>query len=179
MPPEQFYQWFPYFDQLQPYFDGLSRLAYKWKLRARWAALVLLYADIIDCWKAKGMPAEVDIPLEAFDSLVPWEPPALPLTITVPSRAIILLGREQVLKNIGKQLEEYENQIKAAGLKEYPSRLESYARWWYEHYVHRKTYDEIAQMEAYTKDGSLISYARNVGSAVRRFSKFIGIGPKS
>lgn len=60
LPPEQFYQLFPYFDQFQPYFDGLNNFAYEWKLRARWAVHMLFILDIFDCWKAKGMPSKFD-----------------------------------------------------------------------------------------------------------------------
>jgi len=134
---------FPYFAQLQPYFDGLDDLAHKWNLRARWAVLMLAFLDILDCWKARGMPAEFDIPLEKFDSLYPWEPPAPPLTIAVPAWAIVLLGRKVVLKELAKKLRQYENQIKAVGLKEYPSALRMHARWWFEHYVKGKTYAEL------------------------------------
>ncbi len=178
LPYEQFYEQFPYFDQFQPYFDGLHDLAYRWNLRAPWAVLLLFYCDIVDCWKAKGMPSEFDIPLEKFDSLFPWEPPALPLTITVPAWAVVVRGRRAVLEEVAGRLKQYENQIKAAGLKEYPSALKTHARWWFEHYVHRKRYDDIAQEETYTPGGSLIAYAKNVGDAVRRFSKLIGIDAK-
>ncbi len=61
-------------------------------------------ADILDCYKAKGMPNEVEIPLEAFDSLFPWELPTSPLTITVPAWAIVVLDREKVLNNIAIRL---------------------------------------------------------------------------
>jgi len=179
-PPELFYQVFPYFDRLQPYFDGLDKLANKWKLRASWAWLLLFFYDIVECCKAKGVPTEfgADAPLERFASLCPWEPPVPPLTITVPAWASILLGRKGVLQRIAKKVEEYENQIREAGLKEYPSALEIHAQWWFMRYVKDEPYDEIAQMETYTPNGSLISYARNVGSAVIRFSRRIGIDPR-
>lgn len=45
--------------------------------------------------------------------------------------------------------------------------------------VHGNKYDDIAQEESYTPDGSVICYARNVGAAVRAFSKLIGIDTKN
>jgi hypothetical protein len=159
---------FPYFAQLQPYFDGLGQLAHKWKLRARWAVLTLFILDILDCWKAKGMPTEFDIPLEKFDSLYPWEPPAPPLTIAVPAWAVVLLGRKVVLKEVAKKLRQYGNQIKAAGLKEYPSALKTHARWWFEHYVKGKTYAELGK--EFPRVGQ-----ETIKRKVWEFSKLVGI----
>jgi hypothetical protein len=67
---------------------------------------------------------------------------------------------------------------KEIGIKEYPSRIAHHARWWFEHYVNGRTYEEIADMEVKTPGGSLISYAKNVGIAVNKFSKLIGINMK-
>lgn len=167
-----------YLSQLQPYFDSLSELAYKWKLRAPWAVIALSLFDLINLLKALGLPDEMDIPLENLESIYPWAPPLPPLEIKIPAWAIILSGRQAVQTEVNKKLQEYENEIKDKVLHEYPSALSMHARWWFEHYIHHKTYDEIAQDEVYTPDGSLISYARNVGTAVRKFSMLIGINQK-
>jgi hypothetical protein len=168
---------FPYFAQLQPYFDSLGELAYKWKLRARWAVLTLFFLDIVDCWKAKGMPNEIELPpLEAFDSLFPWELPASPLTITVPAWTIVVLGREKVLDNIATRLRQYENEIKTSGLKEYPSALEDHARWWFEHYVHGKKYTLLAKEFPSPKGvHSDVNRAESIRKAVWKFSKLTGV----
>jgi hypothetical protein len=169
---------FVYAAQLQPYFDALSKLAYRWKLRAPWAVPMLVIYDMFDVLRIKGlMPDEIEVPLEEFSSLYPWASPLPPLEIKVPAWAIILQGREKVLAEIGRKLQQYEKEIKATGLTEYPSALKAHARWWFMHYVEGKAYDEIAHVETYTPGGSLISYARNVGKAVREFSKYIGIAP--
>jgi len=99
------------------------------------------------------------------------------LKITVPASALIFWGRERVLAELAKRLKHYEDEIKAKGFRENPSRLEKHARWWFEYYVHGKTFDQIAAMETYI--GGPIPYAANVGAAVRRFSKLISIDPKS
>ncbi len=168
LPPEQFYQLFPYFDQFQPYFDGLNNFAYEWKLRARWAVHMLFILDIFDCWKAKGMPSEFDIPLEKLDSLFVWEAPAPPLTITVSAWAVVVFGRGVVLKELASRLIQYENEIKAAGLKEYPSALNKHAQWWFEHYVKEKSY---AQLEKTFPEAGQESIKRKVWE----FSKLVGI----
>lgn len=174
LPAEQF----GYLSQLQPYFDGLSGLAYKWKLRAPWGDMALFWLDLIEVLGAQWVFKEQDIPLENLDLLYPWSPPLPPLEIKIPAWAIILFGREPVQAEVTKKLQKYESEIKDKGLREYPSALDKHARWWFEHYIHHKTYDEIAQDEAYTPAGSLISYAKNVGTAVRKFSRLIGIDPK-
>ena len=162
--------------QLQAYFDALSKLAYRWKLRAPWATPMLIIYDMFDVLRIRGLvPDAIDLPLEGYISLYPWEAPVPALEIKIPAWAIVLQGRKRVLLEVGKRLRQYEEDIKVAGLKEYPSSLQRHARWWFEHFVHDKGYDDIAQEEIYAPDGSLVSYARNVGKAVRSYSRLISI----
>jgi len=99
-PAEKFY----YLSQLQPYFDSLNELAYKWKLRAPWAVIALSLFDLTDLLKAQGLPDEIDIPLENLESIYPWAPPLPPLEIKIPAWAIILFGREPVQAEVTKKL---------------------------------------------------------------------------
>lgn len=169
-----------YVAQLQPYLDALKTLAYRWKLRTSWAVPMLVIFDIFGVLRIKGLiPDEIDMPLEEFGSLYPWAPPLPALEIRVPAWAIVLQGREKILTEVGQKLRHYEKAIKATGLSEYPSSLQKHARWWFEHFIQGKKYDDIAQDETHTPEGSLISYARNVGEAVRKFSKLIGIDVKN
>jgi hypothetical protein len=140
---------------------------------------MLIIYDIFDVLTIKGLIGnEIDIPLEEFDALYPWASPLSALEIKVPAWAIILQGRKKVLADVGEKLQQYEKRIKSTGLTEYPSSLRKHAKWWFEHFVHGKKYDDIAQNETYTPDGSLISHAKNVGAAVRKFSILIGIEVK-
>lgn len=165
--------------EIQPYLGGLLELAFRWKLRAPWAVIVLVQYDIWGIWQDMGMPKEIDIPLYAFDNLYPWPPLMQPLEIKVSSWCFMFYGRDQIMAEIARQLKSYEEKIEALGIKQYPSRLSRHAKWWFEHYVHNMAYDKIAQAEVYTPSGSLISHARNVGTAVRRFSRLIEIDPKA
>jgi hypothetical protein len=168
-----------YVTQLQPYFEALSKLAYRWKLRAPWAVSMLVIYDMCDVLRIEGLvPDRVDVPLEEFDSLYPWSPPLPPLEIKIPAEAVVLQGREKVLAEVKRKLQQYENKIKATGLTEYPSSLQNHAKWWFEHFVRGKKYDDIAQGETYRQEGSLISHAKNVGEAVRKFSRLINIEVK-
>jgi hypothetical protein len=123
------------------------------------------------------LPKELDVPLDFFDDLDIGTPPLSPLEIRVSSWAFFHLTRQQMLQQIEKQLEDYEGEIRKSGSRERPSAIERHAKWWFEHYVHGKFYDEIAQEEAFTPGGLLASHAKNVGAAVRRFSRLIGIDP--
>lgn len=167
------------YPRLGPYFHGLEQLASRWKLRASWAGPMLHLYDMHDFLKEIGMPDTMDVPLEQLDLLYPWPPPVSPLEIKVSAWAFVLCGRKQIQVEIAKKLQDYEDRLKALGLTEYPSSLQKHARWWFEHFVNGKKYDDIAQEEINTPGGSLISYARNVGEAVRRFSKLIGIDTKN
>ena len=164
--------------KLEPYYEALNQLAHKWKLRTPWATSILMLFDTYDVLRAKELiPHDIDIPLETYELLYPWKAPLDPLDITVPAWSLILEGREKVITTIRKKLQDYESELKAIGLKEYPSSIKKHAEWWFKHYVHGKKYDEIAQEEIRSLDDSYIVYARNVGRAVRSFSRLIGINP--
>ncbi len=165
---------------LQPYGDALNKLAYRWKLRAPWSVPMLFIYDMFDVLRSMDLTSdEIDLPLEAYANLYPWSAPLPPLEIKVPAWAIVLHGRKQVLVEVSRKLQQYEKEIRATGLREHPSSLHTHAKWWFEHFVRGKKYDDIAQEEIRTPDGSLIAYARNVGEAVRKFSRLIGIDVKN
>jgi len=164
-PAEQF----GYLSQLQPYFDSLNELAYKWKLRAPWAVIALSHFDLIDLLKkAQGLPDEIDIPLESLESIYPWAPPVPPLEIKIPAWAIILFGREPVQAEVTKKLQKYESEIKDKGLSEYPSSLNMHAQWWFEHYVHKKNYVQL-------EDEYPSANKESIKRAVWKFTKLLGI----
>jgi hypothetical protein len=165
--------------QLQSYAKALLPLTNKWKLRAPWAIPTLIYCDIFDLMAVMGLPTEIDVPIDSLIRLYPWSIPLPDLEITISPWAFFVSGKEQIQRGIAKKLSQYESKLKMAGFHEFPSALGKHAKWWFEHYVHGKTYDEIAQMEVYTPGSTPITYARNVGEAVRRFSKLIGIEPKA
>ena len=131
--------------------------------------------NIHDYLKQYGMPDTIDVSLQEMDFLYPWPPPLPPFEVKVSSWAFFLYGRTQIQSEIAKQLRDYEDRLKALDYKENPSRLRRHAKWWFECFIHGKEYDDIAQEEAYTPGGSLVSYARSVGVAVRKFSRLIGI----
>lgn len=174
------------------FLSSLSNLLRKWKFKSRIAPLVL-FQGILNIYfeghgitfpklpfaEFKNMPAIKGVLTIEDLQYFPSKVPVRNLKLTVPALAMILLGRKEIEVEISKKLKEYEDKIKAAGLKEFPSGLTRHARWWYKHYVEGKTYDTIAQEEAYSAGGSLISYAKNVGAAVRRFSSLIDPDPKS
>ena len=139
---------------------------------------MLIIYDMFDVLRIKGlMSDQVDVPLEEFDSLYPWSSPLPPLEIKIPAWTIILQGRETVLAEISKKLQQYEDKIKATGLTEYPGSLQKHAKWWFEHYVQGLTWqqiaDEIAKVDL--KGGP---QPENIRKAVTRFSKLIGVSPK-
>ncbi|MCD6230325.1 MAG: hypothetical protein J7J88_00335 [Dehalococcoidia bacterium] len=162
----------------QPYAGKLAELALRWKLKAPWAVPVLILFDMADILGELGLPEEIDIPIELFDFLYPFQPVLRPLEIKVSSLAFVFYDKREIMSQISKKLDDYETNLKKEGLKERPSAVKNHARWWFEHYVHRKKFDEIAQMECYAPGGSLISYAKNVATAVRRFSRLIDISPE-
>jgi len=165
--------------ELRPYIRDLERLAFKWKLRAAWAAPSLHISIMCGLLWQAGMPSSFDVPLDMWDIVYTRPPPLPDLEIKVSAWAFVVQGRREIQRKIARTLTDYELRLKATGLSEYPSSLERHARWWFEHFVHGKKYDDIAQEEAYTPGGSVASYARNVGEAVRRFSRLVGLDSKN
>jgi hypothetical protein len=167
----------PYFDEAVKYMRDIIALLDGWKLKSQRALVIMLVmGDSVlpernEEWYAR-------VPPEAWDRMMPWAPPLPPLKIEVSSWALIYRGRKPVMDDIAKKLEEYEKKIKETGLHEYPSAMDRHAKWWFQHYVKGKTYDQIAEMECHG-NGSIIGYQRNVGSAVRAFSRTVSIYPKT
>jgi len=165
--------------KLEAYREALDDLAYRWNLRAPWAGYVLLLDHVMDL-TISMMPEDmrnIEVPVEILDPFLP-SPPLPPLSLEISAYELLFSGRQEIQNRFARKLADYENKLKCMGWEELPSALETHASWWFKHYVHKKTYDEIAQMETYTPSGSLISYARNVGTAVKNFSKLIGIETK-
>lgn len=162
--------------QLGEYEKALADLAYRWQLKASWAGYALILDHILDM-TINMMPEDfrnAEIPVEMLDPFLP-SAPLKPLKFQVNAYELMFSGRQETQNKFAKALADYENKLKSLGWRELPSALERHAYWWFEHYIHQKTYDEIAQSEIHTPDGSLISYARNVGTAVRNFARLIGI----
>ena len=166
---------FGYLSELQSYFDNLGKLADEWKLKAPWAIVTLFISDLINLLKHSGLPDQIDIPIEDLGLIYPWETPLPPLKFEVTTWAIILGGRQAVQNEINKKLREYESNIKAKGLHEYPSALDKHAKWWFEHYIHRKKYREIAEEEYYPEDKTYTPNEESVKRAVWKFTKLVDI----
>jgi len=155
--------------ELQPYLDGLGALAWKWKLRAKWSAFMLAWYDICHViFSTFQMPKEVEVPLDIFDDFYPWAPPLPPLEIKVSSWAFIHFSRQQMIEEIAKELQEYEQKIKNSGLRERPSAIARHCQWWFEHYVKGKTYVELEK-----DDPSVVQ--ESIKRAVWNFSRRVGL----
>jgi hypothetical protein len=163
--------------ELEPYFDALIKLVEKWIFKAPWAVVALFIFDMTQ-FVAMVPFEEQRIPLEIFERMVPWSPPLPPLKIEVSAWTFFEYLRDEIMNEISDRLFEYEEELKKIGIKEFPSSLSRHAKWWFDHYVNHKKYDEIAQQETYTLGGSLISYAKNVGRAVQEFGKLVDINPR-
>jgi len=161
-------------NELQPYADELAQLACKWKLRAPWAVPMLVWFDIAEILIESGMPTELNIPIELLDFLHPFPPPLPPLEIRVSSLAFVFYDRRQIMSQISDRLTKYEKQLKGEGLRERPSALEKHARWWFEHYVHNKTYNQLAE-EYPEYPPQRANRQESIKRAVSNFSRRLGI----
>jgi hypothetical protein len=163
--------------ELQPYFDALGKLAEKWKIKAPWAVGALFTADMIELLLVIP-PEEQGIPLEIFEPMIPWPPPLPPLKIEVSAWTFFEYTRDEIMCEVADRLFEYEEKLKEIGIKEYPSSLLRHARWWFEYYVNDKPLGEIAAKWINTGKGQAIPHTKNISTAIRKFSKLVGIDIK-
>lgn len=154
--------------QASPFYRDLKQLAHKWKLRAPWAGQMLHLYIVRDYLKQFGIPDECNVPFDKMDLMYPWPSPVPSLEIRVSAWAFVFHPRKEIQSEINKRLKDYEERLKALGLKEKPSALETHARWWFEHYVKGKTYREIAQQFLRVNE-------ETIKRKVWEFSKLAGI----
>lgn len=154
-------------EQMNVYVKLLTDLAHKWQLRAPWAGPVLLSNHILDMLPEDARHAE--IPIEAFEPIFP-SAPHQPLKFEVNAYELMYSGRQEIQDRFAKALANYEDELKSLGWQELPSAIERHAHWWFEHYVHRKTYLELEQEEQELRVGR-----ESIKRAVWKFSKLLGI----
>jgi hypothetical protein len=128
--------------QLDAYVKSLTDLAYRWQLKAPWAGRILLVDHILDM-----MPKDIrnaEIPVEMLEPFLP-SAPLPPLQFEVNAYELMFSGRQEIQDKFAKVLVDYENKLKSLGWQELPTAIENHAHWWFEHYVHHKTYTELEQ----------------------------------
>lgn len=153
--------------QIEAYFQALTDLAYKWKLRASWAGISLNLHYILEN-TIYALPEEAEIPEELFES---WMPPIPipPLKFEVKAFELMFRGRQEIQDKFAKVLSDYENKLRSLGWVELPTSIESHAFWWFEHYVHGIPYHELENQQVTME---------TIKRAVWKFSKLLGIRVK-
>lgn len=155
--------------QLGEYEKALADLAYRWQLKASWAGYALILDHILDMTINK-MPEDfrnAEIPvemLEPFLSSAPLEP----LKFQVNPYELMFSGKQEIGDKFAKTLADYENKLKSLGWQELPTAIENHAHWWFEHYVHHKTYPELEHKNPQVSRES-------IKRAVWKFSKLLNI----
>jgi hypothetical protein len=156
-------------DQLETYEKALANLAYRWRLKAHWAGHVLLINHIMDMTIDK-MPEDArnaEISIEMLEPFLP-SAPLPPLEFEVNANELMFSGRQEIQDKFAKALFDYEDKLKSLGWQELPSAIENHASWWFEHYVHNKTYPELEQENPQAGRES-------IKRAVWKFSKLLNI----
>lgn len=168
-------------EQLNPYLSSLKRLAFKWNLRASWAGEELMWRDIHRIQQGILDAAGVDILNEFSERQIQKLAPGSSLLSAYiepiyPSLLSLFLsgGRIGYLTKLNERLKEFERELKDSGLKEPPSALDKHAEWWFEYYVHDRSYYEIAKIYSNTKGNPEGAYIRK---QIGKFSRLIDIKP--
>jgi hypothetical protein len=129
--------------------DSLEELAYKWHMKAPWASNALINEDIKELrnqiFLDAGADYAIELMKERFDH--PFEDIKLPspLKISIGWTSYLEKGREETLTRINKLLASYEFDLKQEGAREFPNELKTYAHYWFEHYVRKMKYPDIAK----------------------------------
>jgi len=156
-------------EQLDTYVESLTDLASRWRLKAPWAGHVLLLDHIQDMTINK-MPEDVrnaEMPIETLEPFLP-SAPLPPLRFEVNAHELMFSGRQEIGDKFAKAIADYENKLKSLGWQELPTAIENHARWWFEHYVHNRTYPELEQKNPQVGRES-------IKRAVWKFSKLLDI----
>ena len=155
--------------ELETYVESLTDLAYRWRVKATWAGPVLLFDHILDA-TINAMPEDVrdaEMPVEMLDPFLP-SAPLSPLRFEVNAYELMFSGRQEIRDKFAKALADYENKLKSLGWQELPTAIENHAHWWFEHYVHHKTYSELEHKNPQVGRES-------IKRAVWKFSKLLNI----
>lgn len=164
---KRFYEGWNVTSDLINYEKELRGLAYRWHLKAKWSGLTLIlnhFYDVVgitqkDIWNA-------DIPIEAIEPMLD-KPPLSPLIFKVTAYELMYSDQGEIVQRFAKRLSDYEKELKSLGWKELPSAMKTHASWWFEHYVHKKKYPDIALEYGIT--------AESIKRAVFNFRRFLQI----
>lgn len=168
-------------EQLNLYVSRLEKLAFDWNLRAPWAGEVLMWRDVHRIQQEILDAAGTNI-LNKFSDrqiqklLTENNSSSAHIEPIYPSLLSLYLsgGRVGYLSKLNDRLEEFEKELKASGFKEPPSAMHKHIEWWFEYYVHDKSYYDIAKQYADSKGNPEGAYVRK---QIGNFSRLIDIKP--
>lgn len=128
---------------------ALDELAWRWKLRlpGHLAGFNLFIDKVSEEVKSLGIKIQ-----EGPVFHLHFSAQSSPLKMEIPSWLIIEYGQEEVVKQVRAAISKYTKQLREKGLSDYPSSLKKHAAWWLGHYVHGKTYPELAEEYAYGQE---------------------------
>jgi len=156
--------------ELIDYEKELHDLAYRWHLKAKWSGVVLILSHINDVAgiMSEGDEATIMMPVEVIEPMLD-KPPLPPLRYEVVAYELLYRDQREIIQEFTRRLSDYAKRIKSLGWKEFPSAIERHALWWFEHYVHKKEYTEIAS------ECNPMVEAEGIKRAVFDFRKLLGM----
>ena len=159
--------------ELIDYEKELHDLAYRWHLKAKWSGVVLILSHINDVVgiMSEGDETTIEMPVEVIEPMLD-KPPLPPLIFKVTAYELMYSDQGEIVREFTNRLSEYAKKLKSLGWKELPSAIERHALWWFEHYVHKKEYTEIAS------ECNPMVEAEGIKRAVFDFRKLLGMTVK-
>ena len=160
--------------KLEEYEQALSKLSYRWELKASWAGQAWVISHTMDLMMAFFCNAgkQKEISVKIIEQITPTAP--LPkYWFEVSPYEFMFSSRKEMQNRFNSELTEYERQLKEAGWQEVPSALEKHAWWWFEHYVRKKEYKKL-EREAEAR-GDYTAREESIRRAVFNFRKKLNI----
>ena len=167
--------------KLIPYEKELSELATKWNLVAPWAGEALLSIDIENAknivLESAGVADFFKFSVRQASRLIGQDGNSFP-SEDIPISMWELLsygGRSGTISQIRERLARLEKTLKNHGAIELPSALSKHAKWWFDRYVYKVSFNDIANAFI-NEEGS--PTPQHVKAAVNNFSRLAAIYPR-
>jgi hypothetical protein len=166
----RFYEGWNVTSDLINYEKELRDLAYSWHFKSKKSGIILILSHIYDL-VGFGMERNeivIETPVDVIEPLL-GRLSLPPLIFKVSAYELMYSDQGEIVQEFVKELSDYRLKLKSIGWKELPSALKIHAFWWFEHYVHGRSYKEISAEQSPELNEN------SVRQAVFRFRNLLGI----
>ena len=96
-----------------------------------------------------------------------------PLKLKIMPWSVLFTPKAEVVRQVRIRLHDYEKRFTKKGYTERPAELRKHAKWWFQHYVMKKSPNNIADEQS-TQTGSYCD-AKNIAIAIKKIAAYLNI----